>query len=154
MGLQDWTDLLAALDLFEIEYLIIGGLAYGIHAEPRYTKDLDILVHVNPDSADRLFEALKQFGAPIQFMRPSDFLKPDFVFYFGSPPWRIDVLTSIPGVDFSSAYQDRITAELGGYRATFISKDWLIRAKVESGRPQDLVDVTVLRMSQDSPDQA
>jgi hypothetical protein len=150
VGLQDWTDLLAALDQFGIEYLIVGGVAYGIHAEPRYTKDLDLLVHVSPGSAERLFEALRQFGAPLHIVNASDFLKHDFVFYFGSPPWQIYILTSIPGVDFVRAYEDRVIAFLGGYRASFISKEWLIRAKLESARPQDLVDVSVLRLPFDS----
>jgi hypothetical protein len=140
---------LAAFDHFGIEYLIVGGVAYGFHAEPRYTKDLDI-VHVDPESVERLFEALQQHGAPIHLIAASDFLNHDFVFYFGQPPWRIDILTSIPGVDFERAYEDRVTAILGGSSPTFISKEWLIRAKVASGRPQDQVDVSILKMGLDA----
>jgi hypothetical protein len=144
---------LAALDRFGIEYLIVGGVAYGIHAEPRYTKDLDLLVDVGPESVERFFDALQHYGAPLIFVKASDFLKHDFVFYFGKPPWRIDILTSIPGVDFASAYQDRVLATLGDYQASFISKEWLIRAKRESARPQDLIDMSVLTMPFESPEE-
>jgi hypothetical protein len=135
---------LAALDDCGIRYLVVGGIAVGYHAEPRFTKDLDLLVHVAPGDHLRLFEALQHFGAPVELVEPEDFLHADFVFHFGIPPWRVDILTSIPGVDFEAAYEDRVTLQLGDYEADCISKRWLIRAKRASGRPQDLLDLESL----------
>jgi hypothetical protein len=123
----------------------------GYHAEPRFTKDLDVLVHVSGGEGLRLFIALKSFGAPVSLITPEELLQEDFIFHFGSPPWRIDILTSIPGVDFDQAYSERVKLPLGEYSADCISKEWLIRAKRASGRPQDLFDLGSLENPELTP---
>ena len=119
----------------------------GYHSEPRYTKDLDVLITVRRPDHLRLYRCLAEFGAPVSILTPEELLREDFVFHFGVPPWRIDVLTSIPGVHFEDAYKDRVTMALGTYQADVISKDWLIKAKRASGRPQDLIDLEGLEGS-------
>lgn len=133
-----------ALDASEIRYLVVGGIAVGLHSEPRYTKDLDLLITVGPPDHQKLYRCLADFGAPVGILAPDEFLQEDFVFHFGSPPWRIDVLTSIPGVDFEEAYRNRVPLPLGGYSASCISREWLISARRASGRPQDLLDLSRL----------
>ena len=135
---------MAALDSYEIRYLVVGGIAVGYHSEPRYTKDLDLLVSVRAPDHRRLYDCLAEFGAPVSIMAPEELLQEDFVFHFGVPPWRIDILTSIPGVDFDAAYQERVSLSLGDYQATCISREWLIRSKRASGRPQDGLDLEKL----------
>jgi hypothetical protein len=135
---------LAAFDAYEIRYLVVGGVAVGYHGNPRYTKDLDLLVHVVAPDHERVFRCLAEFGAPVSIIRPEELLQDDFVFHFGAPPWRVDVLTTIPGVDFEAAYRERTKLPLGTYKADCISKEWLIRAKRASGRPQDLIDLSGL----------
>lgn len=141
---------MAALDAAKIRYLIVGGIAVGYYAVPRLTKDIDVLVAVDPTNAQTLFDSLKEFGAPIHLVSPRDFESPDFVFYFGVPPWRVDILTSIPGVEFDEAYERRTVDSLGDYQANFISKDDLISAKRASGRVQDLQDLEALLKSRKS----
>jgi len=141
---------LAALDHFGIEYLIVGGVAVGFHAEPRFTKALDVLIHVNAENIGRVMDALREFGAPMHFVRAEEFLRENFVFFFGSPPWRIEILTSIPGIDFQAAYADRITVTPGNSEATCISKEWLVKAKKASGRYQDLADLEALQSKPDA----
>lgn len=87
---------------------------------------------------------MADFGAPVSIITPEELLLDDFVFHFGAPPWRVDVLTSAPGVDFEQAYADRVELPLGDYRASCISRDWLIASKRASGRPQDLIDLQSL----------
>lgn len=116
----------------------------GFHAAPRYTKDLDLLITVQAPDNQRLFQCLTDFGAPVAIITPEELLEKDFVFHFGVPPWRVDVLTSIPGVDFEAAYAARVALPLGDYTATCIDREWLIRAKRASGRPQDLLDLESL----------
>lgn len=122
----------------------MGGIAVGFHGEPRYTKDLDVLVHVSGEQVQALYDALQDFGAPVGLITQGELAQVDFVFHFGNPPWRIDILTSIPGVDFELAYAERVKLPLGCYYADCISKAWLIRAKKASGRPQDLLDIEAL----------
>jgi len=124
--------------------LVVGGIAVGFHGEPRYTKDLDLLVQVSAPDNKKLYEALREYGAPVSFITADELLLDDFVFHFGSPPWRIDILTTIPGVDFDAAYRERVKLPLGTYNADCISKPWLIKAKIASGRPQDLLDLRSL----------
>jgi len=133
-----------ALDASGIRYLIVGGIAVGYHAQPRFTKDLDVLVSVSSPDHEKLFTCLREFGAPVSLVSPEEFLGEDFVFHFGSPPWRVDIMTSIPGVDFEEAYRERVSLPLGEYDASLISREWLIKAKRASGRPQDLLDLTQL----------
>lgn len=135
---------MAAFDASGIRYLVVGGIAVGFHSEPRYTKDLDVLVTVHAPDHHRLYKCLADFGAPVTILTTEEFLQADFVFHFGSPPWRIDILTSIPGVDFEKAYADRVSLPLGDYEASCISRTWLIKAKRASGRPQDLLDLAAL----------
>ncbi len=130
-----------ALDSYGIRYLIVGGIAVGYHAQPRYTKDLDVLITVESPDHLKLLKCLAEFGAPVNLISAEELLQSDFVFHFGVPPWRVDILTSIPGVDFEIAYADRIQMPLGTYSATCISREWLIVAKRASGRVQDLLDV-------------
>jgi len=93
---------------------------------------------------DRLYACLKEFGAPVGILTPAEFLNSNFIFYFGTPPWRIDILTSIPGVNFEEAFAERVTKHLGGLAVNVISRPWLIKAKRASGRPQDLLDLKLL----------
>jgi len=140
---------LLALDDFGIEYLIVGGVALGFYVEPRYTKDLEVLVFDGPKNYKRLFAALKKFGAPLFNVRAEEFLAEDFVLFIGAPPWRVDILTSVPGVDFREAFAEREIVDLEGYKVSCISKKWLTRSKRASGRPQDLAD---LKRLEESPD--
>lgn len=141
---------MAALDAAGIKYLVIGGIALGYHGVPRFTKDLDVLVHIAPPDHEKLFECLRAYGAPVGMVTPGEFLEDDFIFYFGSPPWRVDILTSAPGIDFEAAYHDRTVMPMAGYMVQCLSREWLIRSKLASGRPQDLLDVESLR-TKDSP---
>jgi hypothetical protein len=65
----------------------------------------------------------------------------------GVAPQRIDVLTSIDGVNFADAWARRLKADIGGLRLPVISRDDLIRNKRACGRPQDLADFAQLEKS-------
>ena len=94
------------------------------------------------------YAVLAGFGAPLQGIQPHDFTERSTFFRFGYPPSGIDILTEIPGVDFDSAWERRVEGVIdveSGLKATFISKDDLIAAKLASGRIRDLADVEDLR---------
>lgn len=69
----------------------------------------------------------------------------------GYPPHRIDIITSIDGVDFDHAWERRITVDLGGLELPVIGREELIRNKVAAGRPQDLADVARLTAAPEPP---
>jgi hypothetical protein len=100
---SDFRDLFAALNAVGARYLVVGGYALALHAEPRFTKGLDIWIDRTPENAQMVWNALAAFGAPVTKVSPSDLASPDLVYQLGVPPSRVDILTSIDGVDFASA---------------------------------------------------
>ena len=71
--LKDQRDLVAALNVHGVKYLVVGGHAVGIHAEPRGTKDLDIFIKADLENSRAIFAALAEYGAPVVGMSPNDF---------------------------------------------------------------------------------
>jgi hypothetical protein len=142
---EDFKDLLRLLNANAAEYLLIGGHAFSVHAEPRTTKDLDIFIRSDPKNAVAVFRALAQFGAPLAGMTEADFVD-GTTFQIGQPPDRIDILQEIDGITFQEAWGNRVEGILDGeVPAQVISREDLIRNKLASGREQDLLDVKVLR---------
>ena len=144
----DYRELLFILNERGVKYLIVGAYAVAIHAQPRATKDLDILVKADAENAKAVFGALNEFGAPLKGMTSADFAESGPFFRMGHEPIGIDLLTSIPGIEFDEAWERRIVAvvdPVGGLKANFISREDLIAAKVASGRLQDLADVEAIR---------
>jgi len=92
-------------------------MAVSFHSTPRYTKDLNVLVFISKPEHEVLYKCLAEYGAPVSILTPEEFLQDEFVFHFGAPPWRVELLTSIPGVDFEQAYRERVETPLGEYRA-------------------------------------
>lgn len=145
MMTKDFKDLLRALNANAVKYLIVGGHAFGVHLEPRTTKDLDLFIRSDPENAAAVFRALAEFDAPLQGMSPVDFVDGS-TFQIGQPPDRIDLIQRIDGVGVDEAWTNRIEGSIDGeFTAYVISKDDLIRNKLASAREQDLLDVKRLR---------
>ena len=147
----DFKELLSVLNECRVKYLVVGAYAVAIHAQPRATKDLDILVKPDAENARALFEALAQFGAPLEGLTLADFAEPGPFFRMGREPISIDILTAISGVDFDAAWQRRVEHVVDTVRelqVNFISSQDLINAKLAAGRPQDLADVAAIREAQ------
>lgn len=145
--LKDQRDLVAVFNAHGVKYLVVGGHAVGIHAEPRGTKDLDIFIKRDLENSRAVFAALAEFGAPVVGMSPDDFRdNPMAVFQIGVPPGRVDILQGIAGVTFEEAWEQRVDAVLeNDVPAHIISRDHLIKNKLAVGRLQDLADVEKIR---------
>jgi hypothetical protein len=140
----DFRDLFKAFNGEGVEYLLVGAQAVIIHAQPRYTKDMDVWVRASGENAERVFRALATFGAPLEGVTPRDFTDPNLIYQIGVAPNRVDIVMSIAGVDFEAGWANRVESTYGGTPIHVIGKDDLIRAKKASGRPQDLLDVDAL----------
>lgn len=141
---KEWRQFIESLNSNGVEYLVVGAVALAHHGWPRYTGDLDILVHNSPENSRRVESALQEFGLGSIDLKASDFVDSYGVIQLGVPPNRIDLLTSITGVSFDQAWLGRIEAELGGTPANFIGREALIQYKKSTGRPQDLADLAAL----------
>jgi hypothetical protein len=144
---QDLKELLLALNAHAVEYLVVGGYAVGVHAEPRSTKDLDIFIRASHKNSVAVYQALAAFGAPLAGYTPDSFRnEPTSVFQIGVEPSRIDILQSIEAVTFDEAWDSRVEGLVDGeVPAHIISREHLMRNKLAIGRDQDIADVTAIR---------
>jgi hypothetical protein len=145
---RDFKELLSAFNAGQVRYLIVGGYAVSYHAEPRATKDLDILVGADAENSKAVYAALGKFGAPIEGLSAQDFAEPDNFFRMGTPPVMVDIMPKISGVEFDQAWSRRVHVQIDDdLTVPFISRQDLLTAKIAAGRAQDLIDVDALRDS-------
>jgi len=141
----DFKELLNLFKKYQVKYLIVGGYAVMRYTEPRFTKDLDLLVSVETKNATAVYKALKEFGAPLSGLTENDFSQQGYFYQMGYPPMRVDIMMSIPGVKFDDAWNRSEQLTIDGIEMKFISKEDLIESKKASGRPQDLIDLENLK---------
>ncbi|MCJ7511437.1 MAG: hypothetical protein MUO23_00535 [Anaerolineales bacterium] len=138
---SDFKEFLRLLADSEVEYLLIGGYAVGYHGYPRATQDLDIWISGHPENADRMVEVLRRFGFSVPELNRELFLKEDSIVRMGVPPIRIEVATSLSGVEFRSCFANRVEDELDGVRVSIMSLPDLKANKKAAGRHKDLDDL-------------
>src|SRR5579862_7750112 len=149
----DFKELLSVLNAHSVKYLIVGAHAVSAYAQPRATKDLDIWIKPEAENAKALFVALMKFGAPLEGLTFADFAELGPFFHMGHEPLAVDILSEIPGVDFDTAWGRRVEGVIDpvtGLKATFISREDLITAKLAAGRLQDLADVDAIRKAEEA----
>ncbi len=149
---RDYRDLLNEFNGADVRYLVVGAHALAFHTEPRYTKDLDLWVEPSADNAKRTYAALARFGAPLKEIKIEDLATPGLVYQIGVEPVRVDILTSLTGIEFGDAYAHRMEGTYGGVPISILSAQDMITNKVATGRPQDLVDVERLRRKIERPE--
>jgi predicted nucleotidyltransferase len=145
---RDFRELLSILNESGVKYLVIGGYAVGYHAQPRVTKDLDLLVKSDLVNATALLLALREFHAPVEDLTAKTLIEKGKFLRFGRPPVAVDILPEIDGITFEDAWKNRVIRVVDaetGLKAMIISDDDLIKAKLAAGRPQDLADVAAIR---------
>ena len=137
---KDFRDLLRAFVAHEVRFLVVGAYALAVLGRPRATGDLDVWVEPTTENADRTYAALREFGAPLDDLRPADLASPGIVFQIGLPPLRIDVLTAIDAVTFNTAWPRRLAADFDGIAVSVIGRvDFLVNKRA-TGRIKDRAD--------------
>lgn len=124
---RDFAEMLSALSAAGAEFLVVGAHALAAHGRPRATGDLGIWVRPSSTNAEKVWAALTQFGAPLVALRKEDLSTPGIVFQIGIEPVRIDILTSIDGVDFEGAWQRRVQVDIEDQTLPVLGRDDLIR---------------------------
>ena len=141
---KDYEEFLRLLNKNSVRYCIIGSHALAFHARPRYTKDIDILVEASLDNAERILSALDEFGFGSLNLRIEDFSSKGNIIQLGYEPVRIDIITSIEGLDFSDIWQNRVQGSYGNQTVNIINRLDLIKSKKISNRIQDKADLELL----------
>jgi hypothetical protein len=132
-----------------VRFLIVGGYALAAHGHPRYTKDLDIWVWTDPSNAERIVKSLEGFGFDGLGLTALDFQEPDVVVQLGREPLRVDILTFATGLDFVTAYENRIMVSIGNLEVPFVSIGDLRTNKLATGRLRDIADAADLPPDQE-----
>ncbi|HET8797509.1 MAG TPA: nucleotidyltransferase [Thermoanaerobaculia bacterium] len=138
---RDFAEMLAALSAAGAEFLVVGAHALAAHGRPRATGDLDLWIRPTPENARHVWNALIAFGAPLDELRLEDLSTPEVVFQIGVVPARIDILTSLTGLEFDQAWARRQAIEVDGLTLPFLSREDLIRNKTALDRPRDRADI-------------
>jgi len=142
---KDFKEFIELLNEYDVHYLIIGGYAVNFHGYPRYTKDIDFWIWMDPSNITKLIKVIKDFGFGSLNLEIKDFMIPDDIVQLGYEPYRIDLLMDVDGVDFETCYKRRSESELDGTVVNFLSLQDLITAKKNAGRLQDLADAEQLQ---------
>lgn len=141
---KDFEAFIELLNKSDVKYLVVGGYAFAVHAHPRFTNDIDFFIQTKKSNVDKIISALKEFGFDNSMIHHDDFMQKDKVIQLGEPPYRIDILTSIDGINFEEAWDKKIVGNYGNQVLYFISKEDLIKNKKATGRKKDLDDLNEL----------
>ena len=141
---DDFKELLELFNAHGVEYVVVGGFARAHHGSPRVTGDIDLFVRPNSENAIRILDALRDFGFGSLDLAPGDLEAPGRIVQLGYPPVRVDLLTSIAGVSWDSAWANKAEGAVAGVPTPFIGREDFIRSKLAAGRTQDLADVEAI----------
>ena len=137
----DFKEFLQLLSDHRVEYLLVGGYAVGYYGYPRATGDIDIWIAMRPNNAQRLVNVLQEFGFGTAGASMELFQQPNRVVRMGNPPLRIELLTTISGVDFADCYSQRVDVILDGVPVSITDLAHLRVNKQASGRSKNLNDL-------------
>jgi hypothetical protein len=140
----EWSELIGSLLSRRVRFLIVGAHALAAHGRPRATQDLDILVEPTKANAKRLGNALADFGYPELAREWASFANRDRMATLGREPLRVDIMTSISGVDFATAWAGRVKTKYGRFTLGLLGRKELITNKRAAGRTKDLLDIALL----------
>lgn len=124
--------------------MVVGGYAVAFHGFVRGTGDFDLWIRISTENSKRVWRALERFGAPLFDLTIDDLRTPGMVFQMGMPPYRIDVINEIDGVEFSDAWPARSIVDLSGLQIPVIGRSDLLKNKRSMNRPKDLADIAWL----------
>jgi hypothetical protein len=124
-----------------VKYLLIGGYAVSYYGYVRPTGDMDIWIPFDRENAEKVVQALRQFGFTSKDLTPELFLKPKSIIRMGVPPMRLEVSNYIDGVEFDKCYNELELLKLDDLTIPLISLKYLKINKKASGRLKDLNDL-------------
>jgi hypothetical protein len=138
---QDFKEFIELLNKHKVKYLVVGGYAVGFHGYPRFTGDIDFWIAISSENATKILNVLNEFGFGSLNFKIEDFLEANNIIQLGYEPTRIDILTSLSGVQFDNCYQQAVEANFEGLEIKFIDLKNLRINKTSSGRAKDLGDL-------------
>ena len=144
----DFKEFIQLLNSHEVRYVLIGGWAVGVYAEPRFTADIDFFIDSSRANLDAVILALADFG--LSNVPKDIFDPPNDVFRIGRSPLQIEILTEVKNLDFEDTWEKRSQINIAGTPIFVIDKQSLIANKQSVARPKDLSDLAALKAADTS----
>jgi hypothetical protein len=147
---EDFADFIECLNKYQVEYMLVGGYAVILRGYSRSTGDMDIWVNKTEPNFIQLQKAITEFGLPVEAIPKEKFFSVDYdVFSFGRPPYAIEVMTDLKGVDFIKAFENATIQKVDTVEVRVIHLSQLIQAKKAAGRYKDLNDIENLESTEE-----
>jgi hypothetical protein len=102
---------------------------------------MDIWISNSADNAARAVSAFADFGISSHELNPELFEGQKSIVRMGVPPFKLEIVTFIDGVEFEGCYERRVVGVLDGVEVNLISLRDLIANKAASGRAKDRNDL-------------
>ncbi len=153
-GALNPAGLLGALSAYGVDFVVIGALAVGVHAEVRATGDVDVMVPIGDETnRQALRDALAQLGAVLLSSEQGGVDPAAGEEYptvmFGTRYGKLDILYRPDGSDsYPKVKRRSLQTTINGQTVHVAGKDDLIRMKLAAGRTDDLRDVANLTSSE------
>ena len=141
----DWKEFIELLNAHAVEYVIVGAYAVSFYTTPRNTADIDFVSRATEANAVRLRAALLDFGIRLSDEEASKLTQTNYMIQLGIATYRIDILTSVDGVETEDLYARRVPGSLAGLPVSFPAREDLIAAKAAASRLKDLDDLKRLQ---------
>lgn len=120
-------------------FALMGGLAVSTWSRPRATRDIDLLLLVEPVDIPRFVAALENAGIhavvhrgglddPVPYLIRAEYL---------------DIMVATHKLE-ADAVANSIAVDLGGMKVPVVAPEYLAVLKLKAGGPQDEVDVREL----------
>lgn len=138
---EDFREFLKLLKENKVEYLLVGGYAVGFYGYPRPTGDMDIWISNKRENAEKVNLVLNEFGFSSPELSAELFMLEKSIVRMGVPPFKLEIITFIDGVEFEKCFSEKTTAEIDGVEVNLISLENLKTNKKASGRLKDLNDL-------------
>ncbi len=142
---EDYKEMLQILLEENVKFIVVGAYALGAYGFPRATGDIDIWIEPTAANAKKLIRSLARFGAPLFDVNEKIFTEEGIIFQIGVAPRRIDIITTIDGVEFQSAYEKKLIVSVEGLNIPVLSVEDFIKNKESTGREKDVLDAKMLK---------
>jgi hypothetical protein len=136
----------ACLNRCGVDFVVVGSEAVAFHGVPRYSLDFDVFVRPTRGNLFRMKAGLEAFGLPdlAAGIDPEVWARARATLRLGEPPFQIDVLLQLTGIEYEPVDQGAVVGSYGDVAVRFIGRSDLVLNKRAAGREKDLADIKAL----------